>query len=90
MSSVEVIVYTSTGCPYCEKVKTHLTEWGIEFEVRNVTLYKEYFEKLRENNIPGTPATYVNGKLILGFQEKKFKEALGLEEDNELDVEVSK
>lgn len=80
MSSFEVIVYTSTGCPYCEKVKEKLSEWGIEYEIRNVSIHKEYFDELRAKKVFGTPATYVNGKLILGFQEKKFKKAFGLEE----------
>ncbi len=80
MSSLEVIVYTSSGCPYCEKVKDQLNEWGIDYEVRNVTLNKEYFDELRDSNVPGTPATYVNGKLLLGFQDKKFKEAFGIDE----------
>lgn len=87
MSSFEVIVYSSTGCPYCEKVRNQLTEWGIEYEVRNVSLHKGYFDELREKKVFGTPATYVNGKLILGFQEKKFKVALGIEDQDESGVD---
>ncbi|OIJ08526.1 hypothetical protein BKP35_17560 [Anaerobacillus arseniciselenatis] len=86
MAKFEVIVYISTGCPYCEKVKTQLEKWGIEYEERNVSLHKEYFDQLRKNKIFGTPATYVNGKLILGFQEKKFKKALGI--DDEVNKEI--
>lgn len=81
MMSFEVIVYSSSGCPYCEKVKSQLTEWGIEYEVRNVSIHKEYFDELRAKKVFGTPATYVNGKLILGFQEKKFKKAFGIEDE---------
>lgn len=81
MSTFEVIVYTSTGCPYCEKVKTQLKEWGIEYEERNVSLHKDYFDQLRAKKVFGTPATYVDGKLILGFQEKKFKKAFGIEDE---------
>jgi thioredoxin reductase (NADPH) len=80
---MEVIVYSSTGCPYCEKVKGALKDWGIEFEERNVSVSKEYFDQLKEKKVFGTPATYVNDKLILGFQEKKFKKALGLDENAE-------
>ncbi len=83
MTTFEVIVYTSTGCPYCEKVKDQLTKWGIEYEVRNVSIHKEYFDELRAKKVLGTPATYVNGKLILGFQEKKFKKAFGIDEKEE-------
>lgn len=81
MSAPEVIVYSSTGCPYCEKVKSFLKEQGIEFEERNASIHKEYFDQLKERKIFGTPATLINGKLVLGFQEKKFNKLLGLTED---------
>ena len=80
MEKLEVIVYSSTGCPYCEKVKAFLKEHGIEFEERNASIHKEYFDQLKERKIFGTPATLINGKLVLGFQEKKFNKLLGLAE----------
>ncbi|WP_312469080.1 FAD-dependent oxidoreductase [Neobacillus sp.] len=81
MSKHEVIVYSSTGCPYCEKVKSFLKDHGIEFEERNASIHKEYFDQLKERKIYGTPATLINGKLVLGFQEKKFNKLLGLSEN---------
>ncbi|WML59320.1 FAD-dependent oxidoreductase [Neobacillus sp. PS2-9] len=80
MEKLEVIVYSSTGCPYCEKVKAFLKEHGIDFEERNASIHKEYFDQLKERKIFGTPATLINGKLVLGFQEKKFNKLLGLAE----------
>lgn len=77
----EVIVYSSLGCPYCDKVKKLLNTFEIAFDERNVTLHKQYFDELKVNKLSGTPATYINGKLILGFQEKKFQKALNLNED---------
>src|SRR3954465_14044923 len=82
MAKHEVIVYSSTGCPYCEKVKSFLKENQIEFEERNASIHKEYFDQLKERKIYGTPATLINGKLVLGFQEKKFNKLLGLSEDS--------
>lgn len=49
VSVPEIIVYSSTGCPYCEKVKTALTEWGFEYEERNATIHKEYFDQRKKN-----------------------------------------
>ncbi|MFT9847192.1 FAD-dependent oxidoreductase [Aneurinibacillus sp. REN35] len=78
-----VIVYTSKGCPYCHKVKEQLAAWGVEFDERNVSENYEYFEELQQKKIFGTPATYINGKLVLGFQEAKMKKLLNLPEDYE-------
>ncbi|WP_197031489.1 FAD-dependent oxidoreductase [Bacillus sp. UNC438CL73TsuS30] len=80
---LEVIVYSSTGCPYCEKVKSALKDWGIEYEERNASIHKEYFDQLKERKIFGTPATFINGKLVLGFQEKKFRKLLDIPEDTD-------
>lgn len=77
MSQHEVFVYTSNGCTYCEQVKTFLKDNGIQFEERNVSVHKEYLDILKEKKIYATPATFINGNLILGFQEKKFNKLLG-------------
>ena len=74
----EVIFYSSLGCPYCDNVKKFFTKFDIVFEERNVSLHKQYFEEIRERKIYGTPATLVNGELILGFQEKKLRQALNI------------
>lgn len=81
MTKHEVIVYSSNGCSYCEQVKGFLKEHGIAFEERNGSIHKEYFDQLKERKIFGTPATFIDGKLVLGFQEKKFNKLLGLSEE---------
>jgi glutaredoxin len=78
MSQHDVIVYTSNGCTYCQQVKTFLMDNGIQFEERNVSVQKEYLDILKEKKIYATPATFINGNLILGFQEKKFNKLLGI------------
>ena len=77
----EVVVYTSSGCPRCQVVKGQLQEWGISYEERNVSASKEFFDQLQAKRIFGTPATYINGKVVLGFQPDKMKSLLGLGED---------
>ncbi|PLS01024.1 glutaredoxin family protein [Neobacillus cucumis] len=80
MAKHEVIVYSSNGCSYCEKVKSFLDEKGIPFEERNASIHNEYIEQLKMRKIYATPATFINGELVLGFQEKKFNKLLGLVE----------
>jgi len=61
-------------------VKSFLKENGIDFEERNASTHKEYLDELKLRKIYATPATYINGKLVLGFQEKKFRKLLQLDE----------
>lgn len=102
---MEVIVYSSTGCPKCIEVKEQLKQWGISYEERNVSENGVYFQELQARRIFGTPATFINGKPVLGFQPKKLQERLGLtdqavqaqksatlasrEENNKEDIKVS-
>ena len=57
------IVYTKTGCPYCERTKVFLQEHDISFEERNKTenpafeedlkqLAKEYFPDKERITVP--------------------------------------
>jgi len=78
--SAEVVIYTSSGCPHCNQVKQQLKEWDVPYEERNVSDSREHFEELQRRKIFGTPATYINGKLVLGFQPEKMKKLLGFTE----------
>lgn len=80
MAKHEVIVYTNTGCPHCEQVKNFLKEHNIEYDERNVSASKEYFDQLRERKVSSVPATFIDGKLILGFHEKRLRRFLELGE----------
>ena len=50
---MEVIVYSSTGCPKCMEVKDQLKKWGISFEERNLSENAEYFKQLQDRRILG-------------------------------------
>lgn len=76
----EVIVYTSRNCDDCEKVIGKLNEWEIKYEERNVSENREYFKELQGNNVYGTPAIFINGEKILGYQIRKMKQKLGIKE----------
>ena len=81
MAKHEVVLYSSNGCAYCEQVKAFLHEHGIEFEERNASTHKKYLDYLIKKKIYSTPATFIDEKLVLGFQEKKLLKLLGLAEE---------
>lgn len=76
-----VIVYTSTGCPHCVKVKEQLDAWNIPYTERNTSEKREYFEELRSRKLFGTPATFIGDRFVLGYQPEKMRNLLGLTEE---------
>ncbi|KEF39117.1 thioredoxin reductase [Schinkia azotoformans MEV2011] len=77
----EIIIYSSTGCPYCEKMKKEFKEWGYEYEERNVTENPTYFEDLHKEGMFSTPVVYINGEAFIGYRPKKMKKALGITDE---------
>lgn len=77
----EIIFYSSTGCPYCEKMKKEFKEWGYEYEERNVTENPAYFEDLHKEGMFSTPVVYINGEAFIGYRPKKMKKALGITDE---------
>ncbi|GGJ90786.1 hypothetical protein GCM10007063_11780 [Lentibacillus kapialis] len=78
MGDHEVIVYTSENSSQCEKLLDQLSQWDINYKQCNVTEYKEYLNELQEAGIYGTPATFVDERVVLGTQLNKIKQALGI------------
>ncbi|WP_134701812.1 FAD-dependent oxidoreductase [Ammoniphilus sp. YIM 78166] len=77
----EVIVYSSTGCPYCEKIKNELKEWGLEYEERNVTVNPDFFNDLHEKGMFSTPVTFIDGEAFIGYRPNKMKQYLGITDE---------
>ena len=73
-------VYTTPICPYCELTKSFLRENGIEFEEIDVSSDKEAArEMIMKSGQMGVPVIEIDDKIIVGFDVKALKEALGLE-----------
>jgi len=75
----KVKVYSTSTCPYCDMAKNFLRENKIEFEDINVG---EDQEKAREmvakTGQMGVPVIEIDGEFIVGFNEPKIREKLGL------------
>ncbi|MCP3029749.1 glutaredoxin family protein [Halobacillus sp. A1] len=80
MTQHSVIVYTSDQCSQCEKVLAKLSEWNIEYKEKNISRDNSYFKELQSQKIYGTPATFINDEKVLGFQERKLKRTLGIQD----------
>ena len=74
-----VIVYSTTHCPWCVKLKDFLTENNVDFEERNAQENPQYAAELQQKSGGlAVPVTDVDGTIIIGFNVPKLKEALKL------------
>lgn len=76
---MEVKIYTTPTCPWCKKAKAFLKENKVEYKEVNVSsdekASKEMIEKSGQMSVP---VIDIDGNIIVGFDEKKLKEALKL------------
>jgi glutaredoxin len=77
-------MYTLSTCSHCRRTKEFFTGQGIEFEFTDVDLLtgderRAIVEQVREiNPRVSYPTILIGEKVIVGFQEREIREALGL------------
>ena len=78
----KVIIYSQETCPPCHEEKLWLKENGIVFEERDIRKNDQYLQELIELGASSTPVTIIKDgdheDFILGFDQTKFAEILGL------------
>lgn len=68
---MKIILYTKTGCPWCKGVLDLFHEKGVEFEEREVTGNKQYFDELvSKSGQEKTPTLDIDG-FILADSDKE-------------------
>ncbi len=72
----DVIVFSSSTCPYCTLAKNHLTEKGVAFVEKNVSSDKEARKELMAMGHMGVPVVVINGTEIVGFDKDRIDSLL--------------
>jgi glutaredoxin-like protein NrdH len=72
----QVVVYSSTNCHYCGKLKSYLNEQSIPFEERNIDKDEHYAEELWNMGMRSVPVTVIGDTKILGFNQTQLNSAL--------------
>ncbi|UCD20756.1 MAG: glutathione S-transferase N-terminal domain-containing protein [archaeon] len=79
MAEHEVRVYSTPTCPWCCVAKDFLKKNNIEFEDIDVSIDEiAAQEMVDKTGQMGVPVIEIDGKFIVGFNEEKLKEMLGL------------
>ena len=74
-----VMVYSTTTCPFCIRAKQYLKENNVEFV--NVDVSEDQAkaqEMIKKSGQMGVPVIDIDGKIVIGFDKEKIKEALGI------------
>ena len=71
-----VIIFTSSSCPWCNRVKQYLREKRFRFREVNVEKDPEGARELRRRNIMGVPVVLINNQPIVGFDKVKSRKFL--------------
>jgi glutaredoxin len=73
----EVVVYTTSWCPWCRKTMAWLDERGVEYENRDIEKNPAWRDELLEKS-GGTsiPVVEIEGELIRGFNPGRMGELL--------------
>jgi glutaredoxin 3 len=77
-SQPRVIIFTSSSCPWCDRVKQYLREIRFRFREVNVERDPEGARELRRRNIMGVPVVLINNHPIVGFDKAKIDKLLGI------------
>ncbi len=76
----KVIIYSTPTCVYCKMAKAFFKEKGVEYEEKDVAMDQAAREEMvNKSGQLGVPVIDVGGKVVVGFDQMKLAEFLGLE-----------
>ncbi len=75
----KVIVYSTPTCPYCKMTKEYFVKHKVVYQDIDVSAdQKAAEEMIQKSGQMGVPVIEVEGKIIIGFDQKRLAELLGL------------
>jgi glutaredoxin 3 len=75
----KVLVYSTTTCPYCVRLKQYLTDNKVTFENYDVGADQAKAEEMvQKSGQMGVPVLDIDGKIIIGFDKPEIQKVLGL------------
>lgn len=75
----KVKIYTTPTCVYCKMAKEFFKKNNVEYEELDVAKdVSARGEMVQKSGQMGVPVIDIGGKIIIGFDEPKIKEALGI------------
>lgn len=74
---MQVKIYKTNGCPWCEKTIKYLKSRGVEVEILNCSENEVYkYQLIRDSHQTSVPVIVVDDNVIIGFDKKRIDEVL--------------
>ena len=74
-----VVIYSTPTCHYCHGAKDFFKSHDIPFTDYNVAADKAKAEEMiQKTGQMGVPAIFIDDELVMGFDEERLKELLGV------------
>ena len=75
----QVSIYTTPTCQYCKMAKEFFQANNVEYTENDVSVEEEKRnEMVEKSGQMGVPVIDIEGEIVVGFDEPKLKELLGL------------
>jgi len=75
----QVVIYSTSACPFCIRAKEFLKSNNIEFENIDISSDPEKAqEMIKKSGQMGVPVFDIDGEIIVGFDKEKVEAALAL------------
>lgn len=76
---MEIKIYSTPTCPYCQMAKKFFQENNLPFTDYNVAEDRQALEEMiGKSGQMGVPVIEIDGKIVVGFDREKIKEHVGL------------
>lgn len=76
----KVTIYTTPSCVYCKMAKDFFAKNNVAYEEKDVASdIAAQQEMIASSGQMGVPVIRINGKIIIGFDQPRIKEALGIQ-----------
>jgi len=74
---MNVVVYTTPTCPYCNQAKAFLRQQGVPFVEKNVAADRQAaMEMVRISGQQGVPVIVIDGQPVVGFDLPRLRQLL--------------
>jgi glutaredoxin-like YruB-family protein len=78
-NNTKVVIYSTPYCVFCKKAKDFFQKNGVQYEEKDVASDLAAREDmLKKSGQMGVPVIEAGGKIIIGFDQARLREALGI------------